>query len=79
MIFHSIQGSSHSKNYGTSMRFTPRSQTAQSVLSTNHSSCPAPPPSTISQHVNGETLNVKAPQTNPPNAPNPILEKSSIT
>ncbi|XP_064084977.1 metabotropic glutamate receptor 8-like isoform X2 [Macrobrachium nipponense] len=52
-----------------SMRFTSRSQTAQSVLSTNHSSIPAPPPSTISQHVNGDSLTVTTPS----------VDESSIT
>ncbi|KAK4287199.1 hypothetical protein Pmani_039726, partial [Petrolisthes manimaculis] len=50
---------SANKSYGQSMRFTSRSQTAQSVLSVNHSSVGgvvAPPPSTISQQVNGDSL-----------------------
>ncbi|XP_050687348.1 metabotropic glutamate receptor 7-like [Eriocheir sinensis] len=57
------QGSGPVKNksYGQSMRFTSRSQTAQSVLSVNHSSVHAPPPSTISQHVNGDSLTVTTP------------------
>ncbi|XP_071547188.1 metabotropic glutamate receptor 8-like isoform X2 [Panulirus ornatus] len=60
---------SQNKSYGHSMRFTSRSQTAQSVLSINHSSLHAPPPSTISQHVNGDSLTVTTPS----------VEESSIT
>lgn len=52
---------SQSKSYGQSMRFTSRSQTAQSVLSTNHSLLAAPPPSTVSQQVNGDSLTVTTP------------------
>lgn len=63
-----LQGSQN-KSYGHSMRFTSRSQTAQSVLSINHSSLHAPPPSTISQHVNGDSLTVTTPS----------VEESSIT
>ena len=63
-----LQGSNIGKNYGASMKFQTRSQTAQSVLSTNHSlSCPPPPPSTISQHVNGDS--VTANTTNTSNTP----------
>ncbi|XP_069942586.1 metabotropic glutamate receptor 8-like [Cherax quadricarinatus] len=60
---------SQNKSYGQSMRFTSRSQTAQSVLSINHSSLHAPAPSSISQHVNGDSLTVTTPS----------LEDSSIT
>ena len=64
------------------MRFTPRSQTAQSVLSTNHSSGQVVPPSTISQHVNGESQTLRPPgpvPNQPPPPPKHKLDKGAVT